>query len=389
MRDELSDTRLAALRLSSPTVEVHRKIGLAFLLSLVLGVLGVGAASAAVERVDPGTASGAQIVKTGWWWKTNDTSQFPAAASPGTDALPPAPPPKNVPEGALPASAVLGDAEKLSAIEFSFDAEPGAVVSSFVLSLRESKEPGANAGADAEGTRVVACSVTEPFWSDGEAAAWRAKPDFDDGNCQPGERGADGVWTFDLTSFAVQWLGQDNQTSGSVVLVEQVDQPESFQVAFDGIGNKGIGVALVATPGPSNPGNGGSENDDAAIGTGDSGSAPEDFSSDLAGGAPEAAPVELDAAPEGAEIPVAAPADADVPQPQAAPVAQPFLIAPSALEDIPAGIWILAPIVLGLAYLSMLALGPAGEPATATARRGVSRALEQWRSGGRRTGGAR
>jgi hypothetical protein len=173
-----------------------------------------------------------------------------------------------------------------------------------------------------------------------------------------------------------------------VVLVEQVDQPESFQVAFDGVGNKGIGVALVSTPGPSNPGTGASESG-AAIGTGDSGSAPEDFTSDLAGGTPEAAPVETDAVPEAAEMPVAAPADTEVPQPQVAPRAQPFLIAPSALEDIPAAVWILAPIVLGLAYLAMLALGPAGEPAAVSARRGVSRALEQWRSGGRRTGGAR
>lgn len=391
----LSQIRPVGLRRSIVLTVLRRLTGLAVLISLALAVLGVCAANAAVERVGPGTASGAHVVKTGWWWKTSDTSQLPPAASPGTDALPPAPPPKNVPEGSLPVSAVLGDAEKLSALEFSFEAEPGAVVSSFVLSLRESEEKGANAGADADGTRVVACAVTEPFWSDGEAAAWRARPEFDESICQAGERDADGVWAFDLTTFASQWLGEDNQTSGSVILVEQVDQPESFQVAFDGVANKGIGVALVSTPGPasepapgpSNPGTGGADSG-AAIGAGDSGSAPEAFTSDLPGGTPEAGPVEMGTVPEGAEIPVAAPENVSTEQPQAAPSAQPFLMAPSALEDIPAGVWVMAPMVLGLAYLAMLALGPAGEPATATSRRGVSRALERWRSSGTKAGGA-
>ncbi|MGH3449193.1 MAG: hypothetical protein ACRDQW_00390, partial [Haloechinothrix sp.] len=105
---------------------------------------------------------------------------------------------------------------------------------------------------------------------------------------------------------------------------------------------------------------------------------------------PEGGAADLGGVPEGSEIPLTAPEGADAPRPQAAPGGQPFLIAPSALEDVPAGIWLLAPIVLGLAYLAMLALGPAGEPALMTSRRGVSRALEQWRSSGKSAaGGAR
>lgn len=365
---------------------LRRVTGLAFVLSLGLAIVGAGAATAAAPSVKPGSESGASVTKTGWWWKANDTSELPPEASPGTDALPPPPAPKNVPEGSLPVAAVLGDPEKAAAIEFAFDASPGSVVSSFLLSLRESAEPGANAGADAETTQVVACPITEPFWSEGEAATWRAKPDFDDGLCQPGVRGADGVWTFDLTSFAAQWLGTDQQTSGSVMLVEQVDQPHSFQVTYDGTEEKGIGVKLVATPGPPATGSFGGVDGGAggAVGTGESGTGSTGEFEPGLDSVPEGDAA--DSMPAGPDAPVAAPGQAGTPQPQAAGT-QPFLIAPSVLEDMPTGVWVLAPVVLGMAYLMMLTLGPGGEPAAVTSRRGVSRALERWRSSGRTAAG--
>ncbi len=363
------------------------RCGVAVLVAFAAALGGPAFALAAESAVAPGSASGAEVIKTGWWWRANDTSELPPEASPGTDALPPPPPPKNVPEGSLPVAAALGEPENLTAIEFSFDAEPGAVVSSFVLSLRESEEPGANVGADAESTKVAACAVTEPFWTGGEAAAWRAKPEFDDGTCQPGVRGTDGVWTFDLTSFAGQWLGTDQVTSGSVVLVEQVEPPESFQVTYDGMNQEGIGIKLVSTPGQGSPGTGtpgsadGETGDSAGIG--DLGAGPtSDFVSDLVDGGSESGAADTGEVPAGSELPLAAQEQSQAPQPQAAG-GQPFLIAPSALEDIPASIWILAPAVLGLAYLMMLALGPGGEPTLIARRRGVSRALDRWRSSGR------
>lgn len=367
---------------------LRRVTAAAFVLSLGLAPFGLAAAAAAESEVEPGTTAGVTVSQVGWWWKANDTSGAPPEAAPGTGALPKAPAPANVPAGTVPVSAVVGDAEKVSAIGFAFAAEPGAIVSRFVLALRESGEQGANTGADLETTKVVACPITEFGWSAGTAENWATQPEYDDTACQQGVRKADGIWTFDLTAFAQRWLTDEQVASGSVVLVERVEQPASFQVAFDAVDAENvnqIGARLVSRPGPKAPTAPGSGTDAAAGGdqggVGDSGTgvSPE-VTPDLGGVAPEGAEIGLDGVPGEAPVPVAAPG-----APGAATAAgpqQPFLVAPSALEDIPTGVWILAPVVLGLAYLMMLALGPGGEPA-AVSRRGVSRALEQWRSSGR------
>ncbi|WP_034268619.1 hypothetical protein [Haloechinothrix halophila] len=363
---------------------LRRMTAAVFALSLGFGFVGMTAALAEVPGAEPGTMSGASVTKTGWWWKTNDSSETPPEVRPVTDAVPPPPPPKNVPEDTLPVAAHLGEPDKVSAIEFDFDAEPGALVTSFQLSLRESEEPGANAAADAEETSVVACEVTEAFWTDGEAANWPARPDYDDGGCQKGVRDDKGVWTFDLTSFAAKWLGTDQRASGSVVLVEDVDAPVTFQAVFNGPELDGVGTSLESTPGT----------DAGGSGTGDSGRPDIDVSSQASGagsvppasgGVPTASSAGMDAVPQAADAPTpAAQAQQQPPQPQAAGN-QPFLIAPSAVEAVPAGVWVLAPLVLGVAYLMMLALGPAGEPNAHLTRRGVSKALERLRSTGTKT----
>ncbi|GAA5120281.1 hypothetical protein [Haloechinothrix salitolerans] len=363
---------------------LRRMTGLVFALSLGFGFAGMTAAFAEVPAAEPGTMSGSSVTKTGWWWKTNDTSETPQELRAVTDAVPPPPPPRNVPEGTLPVAAYLGEPDKVSAIEFAFDAEPGALVSSFQLSLRETEEPGASAAADAEDTTVVACEVTEAFWTDGEAANWQARPDYDDAGCVEGVRGENGVWTFDLTSFAATWLGTDQRASGSIVLVEDVDEPTSFQVVFDGPARDGVGTSFESTPGTSSDASGtgdsGEPDIDISAGTPDAGSGPP-----VSGGVPTASSVGMDTVPPAADAPApAAQAQQEPPQPQAAGN-QPFLIAPSAVEAIPAGAWVLAPLMLGVAYLMMLALGPAGEPNAHLARRGVSKALERLRSTGTKT----
>lgn len=363
---------------------LRRMTAAVFALSLGFGFVGMTAAFAEVPTAEPGTMSGASVTKTGWWWKTNDRSETPEDVRVATDAVPPPPPPKNVPEDTLPVAAYLGEPDKVSAIEFAFDAEPGALVTSFQLALREAEEPGANAAADAEQTSVVACKVTEAFWTDGEAANWAARPDYDDAGCQKGVRSEKGIWTFDLTSFAAEWLATDKRASGSVVLVEDVDEPTSFQVTFDGPERDGVGTSFESTPGTgsgtSGIGDSGEPDIDVSSGTSGSGSAPP-----ATGGVPTGSSVGMDAVPQAAGAPTpAAQAQQQPPQPQAAGQ-QPFLIAPSAVEAIPSGVWVLAPLVLGVAYLMMLALGPAGEPNTHLSRRGVSRALERLRSSGTKT----
>lgn len=335
-------------------------------------------AGLAVAEVKPGTESGASVSKAGWWWRANEG---PLEGNPVAPAPEPSPP--NVPEGALPVAAVAGDPEKVSAIEFGLQYGPGATVTSMELSLRESKEPGANANADAESTKVVACPVTEAFWIDASAGQWKSLPSYDcDLAMVEGERGSNGTWKFDLTSIASLWLSDTDAPPPSIVLVEKVEAPESFQVAFDGIGKEGIGVKLVATGGgePTPP-------PAAPAGSGDSGAANGIGSSGVdSGGVPTSGdPLDAgsagsgDAAPEAAEVPATEDGDLAAQEPQAAPIGMPAQMA-SALESIPGSAFVLIPIVLGLAYAAMLALGPNGEPALAASRHGVGRALERMRA---------
>jgi DMSO reductase anchor subunit len=55
---------------------------------------------------------------------------------------------------------------------------------------------------------------------------------------------------------------------------------------------------------------------------------------------------------------------------------------PAWYSGIPAAGYVIIPLVLGLAYLLMLALGPDAQPAAGPAQNGVARALERLRTAG-------
>jgi hypothetical protein len=57
-------------------------------------------------------------------------------------------------------------------------------------------------------------------------------------------------------------------------------------------------------------------------------------------------------------------------------------VAPVWYSGIPTGGYLLLPLVLGLAYLLMLALGPDAQPVSGPDRHGVARALERLRTTG-------
>ena len=108
--------------------------------------------------------------------------------------------------------------------------------------LRESDEPGANTHADA--ARLLACPVTELFWADGSGAAWKDQPTYDCKTASAeGKRSKKGLWRFDLTAIAAGWLEEGNTDSRSVVLVEDVEAPESFQLALEGPKDEGVRAA--------------------------------------------------------------------------------------------------------------------------------------------------
>lgn len=358
---------------------------------LLLALLTTGAGKAAVR---PGTAEGAELVKTGWWWQGNETPLDE------TTFAPPQPAPPNVPKGALPVSAAMGEPERYTALEFRLAAKPGQYVESAVLVLRENTDPGAT--VNAANATVLACPVTESFWADGSAAAWKARPDYDcDLASAAGERDAEsGLWTFDVTAIASLWTAEEHAGSTSLVLVEGAEAPQSFHVAFDGPTLEGVGYRFVAGEAPeaadpppapassASSGSAGADDDAPMAATGGSGTGSLLSDSSVVGGdsggaaAPLAGSAEvasLDAPP--AVAPVPAEAEEAPVTAQTASVAAPAVV-PAWYSGIPAGGYVLLPLVLGLGYLLMLALGPDAQPAAGPTQHGVSRALERLRTAG-------
>lgn len=344
------------------------KTAATFATAMVLVLLTTGAAGAGAR---PGTEKGAALVKTGWWWVGNDTPLDE------TVVAPPQPSPPNVPKGALPVAAVGGEPEKLSALELRLDAGPGSFVDQAVLVLRESTEHGAT--VNAENATVLACPVTDAFWADGAAASWKARPTYDcDLASAQGERDAKtGLWTFDLTAVAALWTVEGHSGSTAVALVEGVDAPVGFQVSFDGVAAKGIGLAFAFSEpvdgAPVSPADLG-----AAAGPARSGGSPGASTAGISGGISgplaESAAATVQSVGEPA---VAEAAQELVAKPASAPMAM-----PPWYSGIPAAGYALLPLVLGLAYLLMLALGPDAQPAAGPTQRGVGRALERLRTVG-------
>ena len=340
--------------------------------STLLVLLTTGAGDAGVR---PGTAKGAELVKTGWWWAGNETPLDE------TVVAPPQPSPPNVPKGALPVSAAGGEPEKVAALEFKLAGKPGGFVEKAVLVLRENGDPGAT--VNAENAKVLACPVTESFWADGAGAAWKARPAYDcDLASAAGERDAKtGVWTFDLTAVASLWTAEGHKGSTSVALVEGGEAPESFQVAFDGPAAKGVGFVFEVGDAPSLaplPTTGGVSAGPVAPGGG-SNSAISGALSSSAGSAGPLATAEV--APVGAEATAADPAVAAPATAATTPVSSAITV-PAWYSGIPAAGYVLVPLVLGLAYLLMLALGPDAQPAAGPSQNGVARALERLRTAG-------
>jgi len=335
---------------------------------LVSGIPG----SASAAQVQPGSSSGGSVLKTGWWWSVNETPLDDTTLSPPQTS------PPNVPKGSLPVSAVNGEPEKLSAIEFKIAAEKGSIAQSFVLALRESQEPGVN--ANQETAKVAACPVTDVFWADGQAAKWNARPSYDcDSAMALGERSKNGVWRFDLTSMADLWLSPTSTGSSSVVLVEQGEAPESFQVVYDGQKAEGIGLKVVTSPPvPAGVGAGSGSETPPSVASGSAGGGSSlGSTSGSSAGSLSAAPVgapPMDATVAGASLPAEAAPAADT-QLAAATMA----VAPPWYAGLSGGGLLLLPFALGLGYLMMLALGPDAQPVTTTTQHGVGRALDRLR----------
>jgi hypothetical protein len=332
------------------------------------------AAPADAKKAEPGTQRGGDVVQTGWWSKTNEPL-------PETGLLaPPNVPAPAAPSGTLPVAVANGERQRIAAVELRLAGPPNGTVDLLQLALQESDERGSQLSPEL--AQVTACPVTESFWVGSENGTWKNQPEFDcEALSAPGERDNKGVWTFDLTFLATEWLAKGYGSSTSVVLVGEEagdnGEPLSFQVAFDGDKTKGIGLVASTSPPtatapiapaapvadvPATTSSGGAVGGGGISGTG---SMP---SGGAAPGAPVAAPGDQPA-PEAAQ-------STDQP---VQPVAAPQLPWHAGLGK---PMFLLLPLVLALAYLLMLANGPAAQPTGVSGRRGVSRALDRMRQAG-------
>lgn len=354
--------------------------------------------AAAAADVDPGAREGARPTQAGWWTTTNEPPPDSGVAPP------PAVPELTVPKGSLPVSVLGGEQQRISAIQFALDGAPGSTVESLRLVLRESTAPGSAVNVDQ--AAVVACPITDAFWVAAEGGPWKRRPTFDCAQgAVVGKRDAKAaLWEFDLTPIAATWLDADYTGSRSIVLVgglpaaaegAEGDDAPSFQVIFQGIEDKGLGVVAKTAKSDSSggPGTGGAPSG----GSGGSGGAGD------AGGAGGAGPTSGGGTGSGSSGTVSpgggdlgAPAPVDVPAAPEAPIAiaadpaapTASAVTPVAAEDRPwySGLGLKAPILVtvavGLAYLLMLAMGPDARPVGPSGRRGVSRALDRVRAAG-------
>lgn len=353
-------------------------------------LLGVPAASAA-EAPKPGELRGASIAQAGWWSRVNqEPPENPLVAPPG----PPAP---GAPAGSLPVAVTAGEPQRLSAIEFAPQGQPDAEVTAFVISMKENGERGSQLNPDA--AAVLACPVTESFFVAGDNGRWQNQPTYDcEDGAVKGVRGADGVWVFDLTPLAADWLASDRSTAPAVVLApviaDEESRPRSFQVVFDGPKANGVGVRATSDADKAG-GSGGSDpspsDGEGAAPASGSGSAPGGGSlggSAVGGGLDAGA---LGAAPDAGVVPPDAGVTAGTPPASGAPAAETAETAatdstPVAASSPPwhSGIprlgLLLVPLALGLAYLAMVAMGPDAQPTAQLRRHGVSRALDRMRT---------
>ena len=321
--------------------------------ALAFSATALAASPAPVAQAQAGTQTGATVDQTGWWSQAN---AVPASPVPGV-TLPPltVPAPPSVPAGTIAVGATVGQIDKVAAVDIGPEITDG-VVEHAVLTIAEAPngEQLNNTGSEAV---IVACPITQ-FWVGGANGQWSNLPP---NSCTSGKavgaRSADGVWTFDLTPIAAQWLEPGVLSPNGVVLLPEVPSPSgaTFQVVLTGDPSS-IGIDLAATErAPTTTAAPATTSAAAPIGGG-------------GGGTPApvtaAPPTSAAAATPTSAAPVRAPAPASSPR------------SDKILGNLPAGVILLALLALVVAVLLMVALGPLGEPATGIAREGgVSRAL--------------
>jgi len=330
--------------------------------ALVTAVLG-GAALAQEAGPGPAPLEGATVDDAGWWNRVRPQIELPTGQ-------PPAPPVPGVPAGALVVGATAGEADAIAAVAVEPEHAEGATIETFELLLREVDDEGANLGTTF--AAVVACPITG-FWIGGENGVWETRPEYDCSLAEaPGVRAEDGSWTFDLRAIGQLWSDETVPNEG-VALVEKVEPPTGFRIAYQGLADLGIGARVVAS--------GGDDDGDDAFGGGsggggfDTGGSSGGGFTGGGGGTSGGFQPPSNTSPPPQTTATTAPAGdetaADVPLPTV-PISGPG----SPLGTLPWWSWPLALLALVVGLVAMVALGPSGEPVAAGTGGGITRAVE-------------
>lgn len=339
---------------------------------LLLLVALVGASALATATAQ--TASGASVTDTGWWNRTDTTDSplptVPPGVLPDVDT---SPAPGVAAEDALPVGSIGDEPQYRSAINIFPDANDGATVVEFTLTIGEDGDSAASVGA---GATVVACPITE-FWIGGPDGQWETQPGFD---CEAaevaGERDDDGTWTFDLAPVGELWFDAASGVSANgIMLTPPPSDPGGPTVVF---ATETIDVVLVATGGDDGGGLFVPPTTNAPPPTSPPTTrAPVTAPPATSGGnvvAPPPTTAPTVAAPASTAPPTTA---AEVAAPPAAPETTPVADQTGNLANLPVAVFLLVPVALAVLVATSYWLGPAGNPAAATVSgRGVNRALD-------------
>ena len=302
--------------------------------------------------------------KVGWWSQSQGAADPAIGTTPLGGVVPAIPSSPFVPAGSIPVAADLGEPQTEAAVGVVLDgAPPGSTVNKLTMTLQLADGNGAQQN-DTQAA-IVACPITS-FWGESENGKWADKPEAEcDTASAKGTRNDDGSWTFDLTAIASKWLDPFATIApNGVALVEAVDPPGTFQVAF--AGTDGIAFDADITP--------------AAAG-GDPFAVPSGGSAGDFGGGTSTGSYEVPSTP----VPeVAAPSSPDTGRATRRP-ARPVAVTANrggdVLGNLPVALVLLVPLALVLALLAGQALARGREQVASTRRQGgVGRVLSTRRT---------
>jgi hypothetical protein len=332
----------------------------------------------AVASADTATKLPAYV--GGWYWREQQSGTTPVGGVPIPSVNTTASGVSNVSNLAV---AWLGDAEKrpdkmalLAWDPYTAGIDTGASISKFVFTVTLAKDEKQVNLAHAKDV-LVACQPLKG-WGEASGDDLDQAPPYDCANAvKPTVDEAKGTFTYDVTSFAGEWVDGDN-FGVALVPSSQVTQP--FQLVFQPYAaaladveftpaaaeptvepTVDVPLPSVAPP-PAPPVDSGT-----GTGTGNLGGG----SGFVPGGAPVVQPNPSPATAPAAPAPV-------VNRPVTPVAAQSPFNLKSAM---PAGIWIVGALVLGLLVLTSLVLGDPRVPLASGRSNGLSRVLQARRRG--------